>query len=245
MTKRWVRVAVLVTIVGVSAQAAAEDPEKGDVALSAETSIDANADSGRSGRKGRRGKSASPTSGSDDIRLAIQARITAVNAVGAQQAIGSIGDSLSSAFVPIVAPGVRLLDQRLFLGLGLGFSGFTADAPGDAETSRSAFSVAPTVSYDVLSEDWGALSLGGWFTISSLGDFETCNDTGCVTDNNGQLALGLNLLAGIRGRLAPGLSIGGEFGWGFIDASGDAADDAGFFVHGLLGMLVFEASVGL
>lgn len=207
--------------------AAAQNPEGGDTQVTAQTSLSARTRGGRAG---------------SGIRLGIQARIDAFNVLGVQEELGPIS-GLSSPMAPIVTPGIRFLDQRLFIGLGLGFSGASQDMGGGDSASRSALSLAPMAMFDVLTDEYGALSLGGWLNISSLGETEVCNNGDCMTANDDEFGWGLNLMAGVRGFLSPGLAIGAEFGWGFIDISSDAGDDR--FVHGLVGMLLFEASLGL
>lgn len=222
------------------APAAAQDPESGDVKLTAQTRIGSSAAESK-GAPANRARSKATGS---DIRLGLQTRIDAFSLVGVQTSLGSGAAGLSSAFTPIVTPGVRLLEERLYLGLGLGFSGYNVDVGADAEQTRSAFSLAPMAMFDVLADDWGALSLGGWLSLSSLGDTETCDADSCVTDNDGAFGWGLNLMAGLRGQLTPAIAVGGEFGWGFISVSGDGDNDDDF-VHGLLGLLLIEATLGL
>ena len=48
----------------------------------------------------------------------------------------------------------------------------------------------------------------------------------------------------LRGLISPGLALGAEFGWGFLDISFDPDDD-GVFVHGIFGNIFLEASVGI
>lgn len=184
-----------------------------------------------------------PSSGSSGARLGIQGRIDALNVL---DLVSPIRQGIGPA-VPIVTPGVRFVDGKLFLGLGLGFVGGrndTGGGGGGADRGQSGFSLSPLVSYDVLSDAAAALHLGGWFNIASLGEEEDCNAAGvCADDPNSDASgLGLNLAAGIRGKLSEGLAIGGEFGWGFMSGSVGPQD---YFNHGLFGTLLFEASVGL
>jgi len=140
---------------------------------------------------------------------------------------------------------VRFLDGgKLFLGLGLGFEGASRQEPNGNEQSQSGFTFSPLFSYDLLDDMAAALSLLGWLNIVSVGDTEDCpNNGGCNNQNDGASAWGLNVGAGIRGKLSEGLAIGGEFGWGFLDVSYDNNNE--YFLHGLWGNIVFEASVGL
>jgi hypothetical protein len=182
---------------------------------------------------------------SNDPRLGIQARIDALNMLGlSEPGVGPLDLALEarSLFVPIVTPGVRFLDDRLFLGLGLGFSGVSTSGPPDV--SRSGWSLSPLASYDLITDQLAAFYLVGWFNLAHLGETETCNAAGnCMTMNNDATGWGLNIGAGVRGLLSRGLALGGEFGWGFLDISNDGGPDA--FVHGLFGNIFLEASVGL
>lgn len=181
---------------------------------------------------------------SNGPRLGIQARIDALNMLGFSIPPGSMALDVAlearSLFVPIVTPGVRFLDDRLFLGLGLGFSGFSTSNP---DTSRSGWSLSPLATYDLLLDQYAAFYLAGWFNLAHLGQSEACNAAGtCVTMNNDATGWGLNLGAGVKGMLSRGLALGGEFGWGFLDVSTDGPDA---FVHGVFGNIFLEASVGL
>jgi hypothetical protein len=181
-------------------------------------------------------------------RLGLQLRVDALNMLGIAEPQGiSPGTGIAlmeHLFVPVATPGVRFLDARLFLGLGLGFSGESQSARnGPNSDSRSGFSLSPLVSYDVLVDDIAALSLLGWFNLASLGETERCRGNGCVNQNDDVFGVGLNLGAGLRGLLSPGLSLGGEFGWGFLSISEDPATDA--FVHGIFGTISLEASIGI
>jgi hypothetical protein len=174
---------------------------------------------------------------SSSIRLGAQGRFNAINVVG-YQTLGL--DETPNTLVPIITPGVRFLNDRLFLGMGFGFVGGSVDN-GTASSSRSAVSFSPLAFYDVISEPNAAFSLGGWFNVASLGDSERCAGDTCSDNDDGVLGWGLNLAAGLRGKISPALAIGGEFGWGFISAS----DGADIFYHGIFGNILFEASVGL
>jgi hypothetical protein len=169
--------------------------------------------------------------GGEGLRLAIQGRIDAINMV----AIADPDPFLSQRrlLVPIVTPGVRLLDDNeLFLGLGLGFSGYSSDN-GPNEQSRSGWSLSPLASYDVLKDDVAALALLGWINLASLGEEENCDAGGCETENDDGFGWGLSLGAGLRGFVSEGLALGGEFGGPDV------------FVHGIFGNIFLEASIGL
>ena len=179
--------------------------------------------------------------GGEGMRLGIQGRIDAINMV----AIADPDPFLAQRrlLVPIVTPGIRLLDDNeLFLGLGLGFSGYSSDN-GDDEDSRSGWSLSPLATYDLLKDDVAALSLIGWLNLASLGETEDCDGGGCMDVNDDAFGWGLSLGAGVRGFVSEGLALGGEFGWGFLDIGYDAGADV--FVHGLFGNIFLEASVGL
>jgi hypothetical protein len=179
--------------------------------------------------------------GGEGLRLAIQGRLDAINMV-------SLADpdpflSQRRLLVPIVTPGVRLLDDsELFLGLGFGFSGYSRDN-GPNEQSRSGWSLSPLASFDVLKDEVAALSLLGWINLASLGEEESCDAGGCADQNDDAFGWGLSLGAGLRGFISEGLALGGEFGWGFLDVGYDAGADA--FVHGVFGNIFLEASLGL
>jgi hypothetical protein len=179
--------------------------------------------------------------GGEGLRLAIQGRIDAINLV----AIADPDPFLSQRrlLVPIVTPGVRLLDDNeLFLGLGLGFSGYSSDN-GPDEDSRSGWSLSPLASFDVLKDDVAALALLGWINLASLGETEDCDGGGCTDVNDDAFGWGLSLGAGLRGLVSEGLALGGEFGWGFLDIGYDAGADV--FVHGIFGNIFLEASIGI
>jgi hypothetical protein len=179
--------------------------------------------------------------GGDGLRLAIQGRLDAINMV----AIADPDPFLSQRrlLVPIVTPGVRLLDDsELFLGLGFGFSGYSSDN-GPDEDSRSGWSLSPLASFDLLKDDVAAFSLLGWINLASLGETEDCDAGGCMDVNDDAFGWGLSLGAGLRGFINEGLALGGEFGWGFLDIGYDAGADV--FVHGIFGNIFLEASIGL
>ena len=181
-----------------------------------------------------------------DIRLALQLRIDAINTLALADPSGVEGAGFMSVgrrlLVPVATPGVRILDDELFLGLGFGFAGASYDN-GPNEESRGGFSVSPLASYDVLDDDSAALSLLGWLNLASLGESEVCTAAGCADQNNDVFAWGLSLGAGLRGFLTESVSVGGEFGWGFLSAGFDAGGDV--FGHAVFGNLFLEASLML
>lgn len=203
---------------------------------------------GAGSRGSARGPAADPprSHASDGgVRIALQGRLDALNMLNfttpdvANSHVTIDGWRL---VVPMVTPGVRLLDTKLFLGLGLGLSGIDV-SNGNNDASRGGWSLSPLVSYDVLSDAVAALSLVGWFNLAHLGDSSTCNNNNCVTMNNSITGVGLGLGAGLRGFISQGLALGGEFGWSFLSLPQDNGPDA--FVHGLFGNIFLEASIGI
>lgn len=182
--------------------------------------------------------------GGDGLRLGIQGRLDAVNMLRIADPDSFLTER--RLLVPIVTPGVRLLDDNeLFLGLGLGFSGYS-NSTGPDEQSRSGWSLSPLVTFDVLKDDVAALALLGWINLAKLGETENCDAGGCMSANNDAFGWGLSLGAGVRGFVSEGLALGGEFGWGFLDIGydgGGGPDDV--FIHGVFGNIFLEASVGL
>lgn len=209
-----------------------------------ETSGSASGEASSSARSGSF-RSDDDVGGSGGVRLGIQLRLDALNALGPLDStdggVESIGRRL---LVPLVAPGVRLLDDKLFFGVGLNLHGWSSEEPNGAEASRSGFGLNPLVTFDVLRDTAAALHLLAALNIGSLGETEACDPMGmCVDGNDDVFGIGLTLGAGVRGLIGPGLSLGAEFGWGFLSTSSD--NDDSVFVHGLFGALILEASVGL
>jgi hypothetical protein len=193
----------------------------------------------------------SRTSDSGDTRIGMQLRLDAINMLAFSQPdtagldAGGVGRRL---LVPMVTPGVRLVDGKLFAGLGLGLSGITAapaaNSPPGNTVSRSGWSLDPVVTYDIVRDHLAALSLVGIFNLARLSRVETCNGNTCGEVNNASLGWGLSLGAGLRGFITEAIALGGEFGWGFLDIvpSGNADHT---FVHGVFGNIFLEASVGI
>jgi hypothetical protein len=177
------------------------------------------------------------------VRIALQARLDALNLLAFSQPDadmlngGSVGRRL---LVPMVAPGVRLVDGKLFAGLGLGLAGVSTGN----NTSRSGWSLDPVVTYDLLRDQVAALSLVGMLNFARLSRTEVCNANVCMDQNNSLFGWGLSVGAGLRGLISQGLSLGGEFGWGFLDLA-PGAGGGHTFVHGLFGNIFLEASVGI
>ncbi|MCA9583636.1 MAG: hypothetical protein KC416_17680, partial [Myxococcales bacterium] len=177
------------------------------------------------------------SSSSRPIQLALQARIDTLNLLGGGDLTGA---QSVTPITPFATIGVRLLDQRLFLGAGVGLAGTNTDNGNGNGTGRSAFALSPVILFDVLRNDLAALSVGGWFNIGRVGD--TSDDNGNA-NNDGYFGFGANAVAGIRAFLNPNLAIGGEFGWAFFDVNADA--NGGNFSHGLFGTLLFEAGLDI
>jgi hypothetical protein len=184
--------------------------------------------------------------GDGGVRLGIQLRLDALNALGPLDSTDSGVETIGRRLlVPLVAPGVRLLDEKLFIGVGLSLHGWSSEEPNGDEASRSGFGLNPLITFDVLRDGFAALHLLAALNIASLGETETCGGpmNMCVDGNDDIFGVGLTLGAGVRGLISPGLSLGAEFGWGFLSTSAD--NDDSVFVHGLFGALILEASVGL
>jgi hypothetical protein len=182
------------------------------------------------------------TAGAGGLRFGVQGRIDAMNLL-ARSPLGFVEPDLGGVLVPIVAPGFRLLNERLYLGLGLGFASIRETEDDHDERSRSAFSLDPMVNYDLLSDDLAALYVLGWLNFLSVSDEEVCDRNSCRTRDDGLFGWGLNLGIGVRGKLTRGVGIGAEIGWGFLSTDDDDDDDT--FFHGIFGAIVFEATVGI
>lgn len=192
--------------------------------------------------------------GGSDVRIGLQIRLDALTMLGPLTSSSSF-DNLSGGLggteaigrrllVPLATAGVRLLDQRLFIGAGIGLHGWSAESDAGAEASRSGFGLSPLAQFDVLRDGSAALSLGGALHIASVSETEACDPDGdCMDLNDGASGVGLSLGAGVRGHITPGLALGGDLGWGFLSMSND--DDDSIFVHGIYAALLLEATVGI
>lgn len=174
------------------------------------------------------------------VRLGLQARVNMLNVLLPVVIDGEVADP----YVPFVTPGVRLLNDRLFIGLGFGFGGLNVE--GDSyQRSRSTVSVSPMAFYDLISDPLAAFALGGWFNFASISDLDTCDEDGdncgTRTGDDNKFGWGINLGAQLRGKISQGLALGGEFGWGFKSVS----NGTDVFAHGIFGNILLEASVGL
>jgi len=183
----------------------------------------------------------------DSARLALQLRLDALNMLNfaAPNLQGLDAPTIGRRLlVPLVAPGVRFLEERLFLGLGLGLSGASQDNGNNMKQSRSGWSLTPTITYDIVKDQMAALHLVGMFNMARLGESRACNNNACIDTTNAVFGWGLTVGAGVRGLISRGLALGGEFGWGFLSLSQEN-NGPGAFVHGLFGNVFLEASVGL
>ena len=188
------------------------------------------------------------TSSSSSVRIGLQIRLDALNVLGPVEAtpgtVQAIGRRL---LVPLAAPGVRLIDNKLFLGLGLGFYGYSTEDDDNNGESRSGFGLSPLATFDVLRDGVAALSIGGALHIASMSEREVCGPGpgGCMDADDGASAIGLSLGAGLRGDILPGLALGGDFGWGFLSVSYDNNNDDTLFIHGIYAAILLEATIGV
>ncbi len=211
---------------------------------------------------------AAASSGGGGVRIALQGRVDALNIAGLDNGftLGGGGGALTIplTFVPQVTAGVRLVDTRLFLGLGLGFFGASSSecagssggcADEETTTSTSGFGLAPLVSFDLLRDPAriAALYILGWLNLASFGGqtVETVRpgmtDTR-TTDND--FWWGVNAGIGVRANISPAFAVGTEWGWGFATTSNDGGtagppDDSSLFIHGIFGTIFLEGSIGL
>lgn len=189
--------------------------------------------------------------GNDGLRLAIQGRFSLLSQLDVALTNGQ------RPMVPAATVGVRLLEQRLFVGLGVAFGGVSTSTCGNAgcdndktTRSQSYFAVSPVVTFDLLREAMGALYLAGWFNFLSYSAVHLEHTGDPAVEAGGGSGIGLNLALGLRGNITRGLSIGTEWGWGFVsatdegNASGDP-DDTNTFANGIFGTVVVEGSIGL
>ena len=241
----WSFVLVLAVSAGAHAQGASGQAS-GDIELGATqpSRVELRGGADDDGARANRGRGPVHTDG--DIRLGLQLRLDAINTISLSSSLDLAGLDLNNIgqqlLVPLATPGVRILDDQLFLGLGFGFVGASAEN-GPVEASRSGFSINPLASYDLLDDETAALSLLGWFNLASVGETEECVGNTCEDQNNDAFGVGLSLGAGLRGFLTESIALGGELGWGFLSVSQDAGGDV--FVHGIFANVLLEASLML
>ncbi|MDH5675937.1 MAG: hypothetical protein OEZ06_27685 [Myxococcales bacterium] len=202
--------------------------------------------------QGSSGGSYAGSSGrSSGVRIGIQGRLDAFNFVGDFRGRaadptdfnGNYVNDIGGLMMPVVTPGARLVDGKLFVGLGLGFNNFTYENRNGAEWSRTNFALSPLASFDLLSDDTAALSLLGAFNLAFVGATEECDGGGCFTHNDDATGMGLSLGAGVRGLIGEGLALGTEFGWGLMGVDYDGGEND--FIHGIFGTLLIEGTVGI
>ena len=220
--------------------AAQGNPENGDVELSAGTQLKAETPAPAPERPATHVRSSASYSGGStgDMRLALQVRMPAANIMTGG---GATSDSaLGGRLMPLVTPGLRLLDTRLFAGLGLGYAAFsTSDDDGDTVNSRSGFTLVPTVTYDLIDEREVAVGVGGMLSLGILGESSSEN----ADANDDAFTWGLTVLGEVRAKPLASLGVGVDFGWSFTNTSPDTGNSTA--AHGFVGMLVIEASTNI
>jgi hypothetical protein len=97
--------------------------------------------------------------------------------------------------------------------------------------------MTPVVTYDVIAQEWGALAVVGWLNF-----IRTNDETGFTDDD--RFHFGMNLGLGLRGHVTRGVSIGTEWGWGFLLLDNGPGTNS-TFAHGAFGTILFEASIGV
>jgi len=215
--------------------ATAQDPESGEVAVSggARASYSSGGSSG----------------GTTGISLEMQGRIDAFTTAGLEDVgvgSGNGGVSLTLPAVPFMTAGVRLLDNNLFLGLGLGFGSVKTKveppAGPEVETKRTAFMLAPVATYDLLKRGAIALYPLAMLKIGKVGG----GDNSPAPDSEGAFWWGLNLGIGLRANFTDNIAAMTEFGWGFERGSWEDNDtDHTVFGQGLFGTLGLALNIGL
>lgn len=190
--------------------------------------------------------------GGGGLALELQGRIGLLNTNGSGLLTDAGFETRSTgfeppAFIPLVTAGVRILDQRLFLGVGIGFYGAReTDCDGGAPCTDlriRGFNITPTVSYDVLVRGAARLYPVGMLNLARVG---TISGSGPTFE--GDFWWGLNLGLGIRGEINDTIGIGTEWGWGFARTSnglGAAGETNKVMGHGAFGTIFFSAKIGL
>ena len=171
--------------------------------------------------------------GNSGLALEMQGRLSILSDFG-------VGQN-SPRFLPPVAIGLRLLEGRLFVGLGLVYDSVRAKACGGGTcvTNRDGhlFGVAPVVTYDILSRGAAHLYPMATLTFARTDLFLEDDD----------FAWGANLGLGIRGDLGDAISIGSEWGWGFLRSGHDygGGGTGSIMAHGFWGTITMSARIGL
>ncbi|NOY94639.1 MAG: hypothetical protein GXP55_25960 [Deltaproteobacteria bacterium] len=170
-------------------------------------------------------RSAGQASGSDGIRFAMQARFSGVNVVDASRFRDGFGIAV------LATPGIRLVGNKLFLGLGVGWFKLSDDG-------GHAFTLAPTATYDLIQRTNAALHA---VVIMNIAKVSRTLSGG--RGSSGDLTFGMNFGLGIRALLGESFSIGTEWGFAFTQLNGDPMEpDAAF---GFFGALMLESSIGI
>lgn len=162
------------------------------------------------------GQVAAPASdeGESGIRLAMQTRFSAVNVLNPTAADFRV--------TVLATPGLRLADDKLFIGLGVGW--VKANHHGG-----HGYTIAPTATYDLIQRTNAALHL---LVIMNISD-----------QSGGDLIFGMNFGLGVRALLGESFAIGTEWGFAFTQVDGSPmGTDAAF---GFFGALMLESSIGL
>jgi opacity protein-like surface antigen len=238
--------AAVTAALALSGEARAQDAADIELGATQAGSVELGASSSGYPNRGGGYASGGGAGSSGGTRLALQLRLDAINLIALAEPDDLDTGPLPSRqlLVPVATPGVRLLPQgALFIGVGIGFANASSDN-GPNEQSQTGFSITPLVSYDIVTDSDAALSLLAMLDLASLGETEECDAGGCMDQNDDAFGIGLGVGAGVRGKLSPGLALGGELGWGFLSVDRDGADDSEF-VHGIFANLLLEASVAL
>lgn len=204
---------------------------------------------------------APPASRRSSVQLAFQGRLDAMGYLAPRNDADPRTTNLLSAIqtiTPYVTPGVRLIDGRLFLGIGIGFGSYSykqcQDTCDDYDLiGQSYFALSPMAFFDVLRSGPASLYAGGWFSFAPIGaaTFETHRGaTTNITETDSASAIGFNLAVGIRAQLVEGLSLGTEWGWGLTSYSSDGSEpgvarDVSTTMHGIFGTLMLEGAINL
>jgi hypothetical protein len=152
-------------------------------------------------------------------RLAFQSRLVA-NVVG-------VFDPAVAILQPSVAVGARILDNSVFLGMGVGLFGI--------QDFFNAVTFQPTINVDLLRRGLAALYLVGWVPVGVL--VERFGD-----ERDTLTLFGANAGLGLRAQVHDNVAIGAEWGWGFGLLFWSGGNE---FFHGSFGALMLEISFGL
>jgi len=184
------------------------------------------------------------------VQLAFQGRINAMGYLVPTRNLAQL-----QTITPYVTPGVRLIDGRLFVGLGIGFGGFSstncmATCDDYTNTSQSYFALSPMAFFDILRAGPASLYAGGWFSFAPISSVSAETSGGPTFETESATAFGVNLAVGIRGQIVEGLSIGTEWGWSFTSLSSDGGepgenDDETTSLHGIFGTVMVEGAINL